>query len=191
VHLFQIRQLMAIQHFSLEVSTICSTLSCGFLGIKPLTPSSGLDNYRSLVLDMTSQILFPMHLLGTKPRACILDLEAPKPPCSRSNGWHYFMISHLWEAKHSPSYVSRSAKCQKIKMCTLYFEINGFLSSLQDLMAHTISKPLPRSAPPSDSTLVNLFHDSRLGVTKNLACAPISQSLNSRNDPTVKTNHDK
>jgi hypothetical protein len=67
----------------------------------------------------------------------------------------------------------------------------NFLASWLDLMAHGISTLLPGSAPPSDSTLVNLFRDSGLSVTKNLACTPSSRSLNSRNDPTVQTNHDQ
>jgi hypothetical protein len=70
---------------------LTSPLPSVVMRIKPLAPPSGSDDYRSLVLDLTAQILFPVHLPGTQPCARILDPVALRPPCSRSDGWHDFV----------------------------------------------------------------------------------------------------
>jgi hypothetical protein len=96
MHLFWIRRLTTTRHFSLEASVVRSTLLCGFPGIKPLAPSPGSDDYRSLVLYLTAQILFflctsqglnPMHvsLIQRLLGHCAPDLTA----------WRDFAISAI------------------------------------------------------------------------------------------------
>jgi hypothetical protein len=107
---------------------------------------------------------------------------------------HFNPRISIWEFMYEingcePPLIRRSRSLLRLHLSNLF--IPNFLTSWLDPTAHKISTLLPGSSPPSDSTLVNLFHDSGLGVTKNLSCATSSQSLNSQNDPTDQTNHNQ
>jgi hypothetical protein len=71
-----------------------------------------------------------------------------------------------------PPLIRRSRSLLRLHLSSLFSP--NFLASWLDPTAHGILTLLPGSAPPSDSTLVNLFRDSGLGVTKNLAYDPSS-----------------
>jgi hypothetical protein len=87
-----------------------------------------------------TQILFPVHLLWTKPRACILDPAAFRPLRSRSDGWCNCTISviasmgcnllcssnlrfmNVWISKGLNPVPSDLRPLRYLLLCTLYVQ---------------------------------------------------------------------